>query len=111
MIRLLERQIQTWDGRGEVWRERIIESIRKRLEARIEKERGKRHERTEGYSNDEDTLRQEVGIDPEVDGLEAACGLGDAGRGHGRRRQQWEQGANLGVLDDVALVQAPADTP
>ena len=53
----------------------MIEWIRKTLEARIEKERGKRRERTEGYSNDEDTLRQEVGIDPEVDGLEAACGL------------------------------------
>jgi len=58
----------------------------------------------EGYSNDKDTLRREFGIDPEVDGSEAAGGLGQAGRGHGWCRPQWDQEANLGVLDDVALV-------
>jgi len=57
MIGLLERQIQTWDGMGEVWRGRIIELIKTPLKARIEKERGNGVERTEGYSNDEDTLR------------------------------------------------------
>jgi len=59
MIGLLERQIQTADGMGEVWRGRIIERIRTTLKARIEKERGKCVERKEGYSNDEDALRQE----------------------------------------------------
>jgi len=111
MIGMLEPQMETWDGTGEVWRGRMIERIRTTLKARIEKERGKRVERTEGYSNDENALRQEFGIDPEVDGTEAAGGLGDAGRGHGRRGPQWDQGANLGVLDDVALLREPADAP
>jgi len=79
MIGLLEHQIQTWDGTGEVWRGRIIEWIRTTLKARLEKERGNCVERTEGYSNDEDALRRGFGIDPEVDGSEAASGLGDAG--------------------------------
>jgi len=56
-------------------------------------------------------LRQEFEIDPEVDGSEAAGGLRDAGRGHGQRGPQWDQGANLGVLDDVALLREPSDTP
>jgi len=109
MIGLLECQIRTWDSTGEVWRGRIIERIRTILKARIEKERGKPVERTQGYSNDEHALRREFGIDPEVDGSEAAGGLGEAGRGHGQRRQQWDQGANLGVLDDVAQLRGPAD--
>ena len=69
----------------------------------------KRVEETEGYSNDKHTLRREFGIDSEVDGSEAAGGLGDTGRGHGQRGPQWDQGANLGVLDDVALLWEPAD--
>jgi len=111
MIGLLECQIQTWDRRGEVWHGRIIERIRTTLKARIEKEQEKRVERTEGYSNDEDALRRKFGIDPEVDGSEAAGGLGDPVRGHGRRGAQWDQGANLGVLDDVHLLREPADAP
>jgi len=111
MLGLLEHQIQTWDGTGEVWRGRIIARIRTTLKARIEKEQRKRVERTEGYSNDEDALRGEFGIDLEVDGSEAAGGLGDTGRGHGRRGPQPDQGANLGVLDDVALLREPADGP
>jgi len=111
MIGLLEHQIQTWDGTGGVWCGRIIERIRTTLKARIEKDWGKRVERMKGYSNDEDALRLEFGIDPEVDGSEAAGGLGDAGRGHGRRGPQWDRGANLGVLDDVALLREPADAP
>ena len=109
MIDLLECQIQTWDSTGEVWRGRIIKRIRTTLKARIERERRKRVERTEGYSNNDDALRQEFGIDPEVDGSEAAGSLRDAGRGHGRHGPQWDQGANLGVLDDVALMREPAD--
>ena len=54
-------------------------------------------------------MRQEFGIDLEVDGSEAAGGLGETGRGDGRRGPQWDQGANLGVLDDVALLREPAD--
>jgi len=104
MIGLPERQIQTWDGTGEVWRGRIIARIRTTLKARIEKEWGKCVERTEGYSNNEAALRREFGIHPEVDGSEATGGLGDAEGGHGRRGPQWDQGANLGVLDDVALL-------
>jgi len=111
MIGLLERQIQTWEGTGYVSREWIIEQIRTTLKAGIEKELRKRIERTEGYSNDEDALRREFGIDPPVDGSEAAGGLGEAGRGHGRRRLQWDQGANLRVLENVALLREPADAP
>ena len=104
MIGLLERQIQTWDSTGEVWCGRIIKQIRTTLKARIKKKGAKHVAITEGYSNNEDTLRGEFGIDPEVDGSEAAGGLGDAGRGHGRHELQWDQVANLGVLDDVALL-------
>jgi len=111
MIGLRERQIQTSDGTGKVWCRQIIKRIRKRLKARIEKERGKRIERTEGYSNNEEALRRESAIDPEVDGSEAASGLRAAGRGHGRHGPQWDQGANLGVLDNIALLREPVDAP
>jgi len=47
MMGLLERQIQRWEGTGEVWCGRIIERIRRTLKARIEKEQGKGIERTE----------------------------------------------------------------
>jgi len=56
-------------------------------------------------------LRREFGIDLEVDESEAAGGLSDTGRGHGRRRPHWDQVANLGVLDDVALLRELADAP
>jgi len=111
MIGLLERQIQTGDSTGEVWGGQIIAQIITALKARIENARGKDVERTEGYSNDEDALRREFGIDPEVDGSEAAGCLRDAGRGHGRHGPHWDQGANLGVLDDVALLREPVDAP
>ena len=54
-------------------------------------------------------MRREFGIDPEVDGSEAAGGLGDSGRAHGQRGPQWDPGANLGVLEDVALLREPVD--
>lgn len=106
---LLERQGQTWGGTGEVWRRRIIERIKTTLEARIAKERGKRAERTAGYSNDEDALRREFGSDPEVEGSEAAGGRADTGRGHGQREAQRDQGANLRAVVDVAQLGEPED--
>jgi len=84
MIGRIEHQIQTWDGMGEVWRGLILPQIRTTLKARMEKERGKCVERTEGYSNDEDGFRRAFGIEPEADGSEAGGGLGEGGRGHGR---------------------------
>ena len=54
-------------------------------------------------------MRQEFGINFEVDGSEGAGRLGDTGRRHGRQGVQWDQGANLGVLDDVALLREPGD--
>ena len=56
-------------------------------------------------------MKQEFAIDPEVDGSQAAGCLGDAGRGHGRCRPQWDQRANMGVIDNVALLREPADAP
>ena len=46
---------------------------------------GKCVDRTAGYSNNDERLRREVGIDLEVDGSEATGSLGDARRGHGWR--------------------------
>jgi len=109
MLGLLEGQIQTWDGMGEVWCGHIIEGIRTTLKARIEKEGGKPVERTKGYSNNEDALRQEFGMHPGVDGSEAAGILEEAGRGNGRCRLQWDTWANLRVLDNVALLGEQAD--
>jgi len=50
------------------------------LEAKIAKERRKRVERTVGYDNAEDALRQEFGSDIELDELETAGGRADSGR-------------------------------
>jgi len=50
-------------------------------------------------------------MDPEVDRSEAAGGLRDTGRGRGCRGLEWDHGVNLGVLDDVALLLEPPDTP
>jgi len=61
----VERQIQTWGNTGELFLGLIIERIRTSLEARIAQEPGKHVERTAGYSNDDDSLRQEFGIDLE----------------------------------------------
>jgi len=49
------------------------------LEAKIANERGKRVERTVGYDNDEDALRQEFSSDTELDELETAGGHTDSG--------------------------------
>jgi len=104
MIDLLECQIQPGDGMGEVMRGGRIHQIRTTLKAKIEKERRKPVQRMEGYSNDEETISFDFGMDAEVHGSVANGGLGDAGRGHGRRRAQRVQVANLWLLDDVALL-------
>ena len=44
------------------------------MEAKIAQERGKRAERTAGYSNDDDALRREFGIDLEPEVSESARG-------------------------------------
>jgi len=44
------------------------------LGAKIAQERGKRAERTAGYSNDDDALRREFGIDLEPEVSESARG-------------------------------------
>jgi len=111
MIGLLERQIQKCNGTRVVWCGRITERIKTILKATIENKWEERIERTEGYFNDEEALRREFGMDPEVDRSEATGGLEDPGRGHVWRGPQWDQGADLGVLDDVALLREPADAP
>lgn len=86
--------MNTLEETGEVWRGTIVERIRKTLKARIEKLRGKRVQRTERYATDEQALRPGFGIHPEADESGAAGGLTGAGRGHGRRVLQWDQGVN-----------------
>ena len=69
------------------------------MEAKIAQERGKRAERTGGYSNDDDALRWEFGIDLEPEVSESAQGscadLADA----------------LGGLVELALSGGLADAP
>ena len=78
--RLLERQKQTWQNTGERFKALIIARIKTTLEAKIAQERGKRVERTAGYSNDDDALRREFGIDLEPEVSESAQGgLADPG--------------------------------
>jgi len=79
------------------------------LEAKIAKVRGKRIERTVGYDNDEDELRQEFGSDTELDEFETAGGRADSGR-HSQREPQREHGANLGALVGAAQSREPRDT-
>lgn len=71
---LLERQTQTWRNTGERFQGLIIQRIRTTLETKIAQERGKRVERTAGYSNDDDALRREFGIDLELEVSELAWG-------------------------------------
>ena len=59
----------------------MIRRIRTTLEARIAKEQGKQVERTAGYSNDEEALRREFGIEPAPYEAESAGGVADEGRG------------------------------
>jgi len=68
----LERQTQTWQNTGERFQGLIIAQIKTALGAKIAQERGKRAERTAGYSNDNDALRREFGIDREPEESESA---------------------------------------
>ena len=68
MIGALERQIITLDHTGGVLRGRIIERIRTTLKVRIEKEWRKSDERIERYFNNKHALRQNFGINQEMDG-------------------------------------------
>ena len=78
---LLERQIQTWDDLDRVCHNHMIPQIRTTLEARIAKEREKQVERTAEYSNDEEALRREFGIEPAPYEAESAGSVADEGRG------------------------------
>ena len=71
---LLEHQKQTWQNTGERVKALIITWIKTTLEAKIAQERGKHVERTAGYSNVDDALRREFGIDLETEVSELAQG-------------------------------------
>jgi len=79
------------------------------LEAKIGKERGKRVQRTVGYDNDKDALRQEFGSNTELDELETAGGRADSGR-YSQREPQREHGSNPGALVGAAQFQEPSNT-
>ena len=80
------------------------------MEAKIANERGKRHERTEGYLNDEDALRREFGSDLEPEESEAARGLAGTGRGHGRGQPRRMRELNGEVLVDATLLREHEET-
>jgi len=79
------------------------------LEARIAKERGKRVQRTAGYDNDEDALRQAFGSYTELDELEAAGCLVHTGGEHGRQEPRREHGPNPGALVGAVQFQDPGE--
>ena len=107
---LLERQIQTWGNTSERFQRLIIERIKTSLEARIAQERGKHVERTAGYSNDDEALRQEFGIDLEPEVSESAAGsLADPGREHGRRERERHQRVDLRGAAAAAPPRGPVD--
>ena len=68
------------------------------METKIAQERGKRVERTAGYSNDDDALRQEFGIDLEFEISESARG------------SRADAAGSLGGLVKAALSEELADT-
>jgi len=78
----MECQTPTWQNTGERFQGLIIAQIKTVLGAKIAQERGKRAERTAGYSNDDHTLKRVFGIDlePEVSQLaQGSCpNLADA---------------------------------
>jgi len=105
---LLERQIQTWGNTGERFLGLIIERIRTSLEAKIAQDQGKHVERTAGYSNDDNALRREFGIDLEPEVSESTTGCyTDLGRQHGQWKPQSNQGVDLGgVVEGDTPLQA-----
>ena len=70
----MERQTQTWQNTGERFPGLIIPRITTALEGYIAHEQGKCTKRTAGYSNDDDVLRREFGIDMEPKVSESARG-------------------------------------
>jgi len=71
---LLECHTQTWQNTEERFQGLIIAWIKTPLGANFAQEREKRIERTAGYSNNNDALRREFGIDLEPDVGELARG-------------------------------------
>ena len=67
------------------------------MEAKIAQERGKRAERTAGYSNDDNALRREFGIDLEPEASQPARG------------SFADPGEDLGGLDEAAVPRELAD--
>ena len=61
---LFKRQLDTWD-KSKGFQTRIIGRIRKKLEVRIARERNTSVERTMGYSDNLEALRQEFWMGPE----------------------------------------------
>ena len=59
----------------------MIGRIRTTSEVRVAKERGKQVERSTGYSNEEEALRAEFGIEPAPYEADLAGGDADEGRG------------------------------
>ena len=60
---LFNRQLDTWD-KSKGFQTRIIGRIRQKLEERIARERNTGVERTMGYSDNLEALRQEFGMVP-----------------------------------------------
>jgi len=61
---LFKHQLDTWD-KSKGFQTRIIGWIREKLEERIARERNTGVERTMGYSDNLEALRQEFGMGPE----------------------------------------------
>ena len=61
---MFKRQLDTWD-KSKGFQTRLIGRIRKKLEEKIAKERNTGVERTMGYSDNLQALRQEFGMGPE----------------------------------------------
>ena len=61
---IFKRQLDTWD-KSKGFQTRIIGRIREKLEERIARERNTGVERTMGYSDNLEALRQEFGMGPE----------------------------------------------
>jgi len=102
---LLEREIQTWGNTGKRFWGLIIERIMTSLKARIALEGGNRVERAAGYSNDDNVLRLEFGIDLEPEVSESTAGhCTDLRKQHGQREPQRNQEVDLAGV-------AEADTP
>ena len=61
---MFERQLDTWD-KSEGFQTRLIGRIREKFEENIARERNTGIERTMGYSDTLEALRQELGMGPE----------------------------------------------